>query len=236
MSTAGSTVLVLLGAVLLALAARRPGRSAGGSGAPPSGRNRLRAAERSVIRAMSARGRRRAMEADVPEVLDVLRATISAGVAPRRALQAAAESAPPSLTAILGEAVSACELGSGVGKALAEAGRTHRLTELMVAGEALDLSELTGAPPGRVLAGVAEAAADRLRGEQARMAATAQARLSARVVAGMAPVFLTVLILTAPSDAAFLIRGRAGWSTLVAAAAMEAIGILWARRIVRGAP
>jgi tight adherence protein B len=174
------------------------------------------------------------MEADVPEVLDVLRATISAGVAPRRALQAAAESSPPSLTAVLGDAVSACELGSGVGKALADAGRTHQLTELMVAGEALDLSELTGAPPGRVLAGVAAAAADRVRSEQARLAATAQARLSARVVAGMAPVFLAVLTLTAPSDAAFLVRGRAGWSTLASAGVMEAIGILWARRIVRG--
>jgi len=82
---------------------------------------------------------------------------------------------------------------------------------------------------------VAVAAADRLRSEQARLAATAQARLSARVVAGMAPVFLTVLILTAPSDAAFLIRGRPGWFTLAAAMALEAIGLLWARRIVRGA-
>jgi Flp pilus assembly protein TadB len=106
----------------------------------------------------------------------------------------------------------------------------------MGAGEALDISELTGAPPGRVLAGVAVAAADRLRAEQARMAATAQARLSARVVAGMAPVFLAVLVLTTPSDAAFLIRGRAGWLTLAGAAVLEATGILWARRIVRGAP
>jgi tight adherence protein B len=236
MSTIGSLVLVLFGTGLLVLAMRRPDRPAGEARRSAPRPDRLRAAGASVASAISAARRRRGMEADVPEVLDVLRATISAGVAPRRALQAAAESAPPSLTAILGEAVSACELGSGVGKALAEAGRTHQLTELMVAGEALDLSELTGAPPGRVLAGVAEAAADRLRGEQARMAATAQARLSARVVAGMAPVFLTVLILTAPSDAAFLIRGRAGWSTLAAATAMEAIGILWARRIVRGAP
>jgi tight adherence protein B len=192
------------------------------------------AAGSSLARAIWSARHRRAMEADVPEVLDVLRATISVGVAPRRALQAAAESAPPSLTAVLGDAVSACELGSGVGKALADAGRTHQLTELMVAGEALDLSELTGAPPGRVLAGVAAAAADRIRSEQARLAATAQARLSARVVAGMAPVFLAVLTLTAPSDAAFLVRGRAGWSTLAGAGVMEAIGILWARRIVRG--
>jgi tight adherence protein B len=180
--------------------------------------------------------RRRAMQADVPEALDILRAAITAGVAPRRALVAASETCPPSLTAVLGEAVRACDLGSGAGKALAEVGSKYELTELTLAGEALDLAEQTGAPPGRVLAGVAAAAADRLRGEQARLAATAQARLSARVVAGMAPVFVAVLFLTAPSDAAFLIRGRAGWSTLAAAATLEGIGMLWARRIVRGAP
>jgi Flp pilus assembly protein TadB len=230
MATLGPVLLVLFGIALLALAVRRP-RPAGGQPGP----SRRPLDELPFVRRVLSARRRRAMAAEVPEVLDVLRATISAGVAPRRALQAAAESAPSSLGAILGEAVSACERGSGVGRALAEAGRTHQLTELMVAGEALDLSELTGAPPGRVLAGVAVAAADRLRGEQARMAATAQARLSARVVAGMAPTFLVVLVLTAPSDAAFLIRGRAGWSTLVAAAVMEGIGILWARRIVRGA-
>jgi Flp pilus assembly protein TadB len=180
--------------------------------------------------------RRREMQADVPEALDILRAAIAAGVAPRRALVAASETGPPSLTAVLGEAVRACDLGSGAGLALAEVGSRHELTELKLAGEALDLAEQTGAPPGRVLAGVAAAAADRVRGEQARLAATAQARLSARVVAGMAPVFVAVLCLTAPSDAAFLVRGRAGWSTLAGAATLEAIGVLWARRIVRGAP
>jgi Flp pilus assembly protein TadB len=180
--------------------------------------------------------RRREMQADVPEVLDVLRATITAGVAPRRALLAASETGPASLTTLLAEAVRACDLGSGAGRALAEAGTTHELTELTLAGEALDLAEQTGAPPGRVLAGVAAAAADRLRSDQARLAATAQARLSARVVAGMAPVFVVVLFLTAPADAAFLVRGRAGWSTLAAAATLEAIGVLWARKIVRGAP
>jgi hypothetical protein len=213
------------------------------SPAPPGSTVRPRSAARtwstaarwSAARPRSTARRRREMQADVPEVLDILRATIAAGVAPRRALLAASETAPPSLTAALAEAVRACGLGSAAGKALAEAGSTHQLSELTLAGEALDLAEQTGAPPGRVLAGVAAAAADRLRSEQARLAATAQARLSARVVAGMAPVFLVVLFLTAPADAAFLVRGRAGWSTLAAAATLEAIGMLWARRIVRGA-
>ncbi|HEX8132063.1 MAG TPA: type II secretion system F family protein, partial [Actinomycetes bacterium] len=139
---------------------------------------------------------RREMEAAVPEVIDVLRATVAAGINPRRALQAAAEGAPWSLEAVLGRAVRAAELGSGAGQALATAANAERLTELALAGEALDLAETTGAPPGPVLAGVAVAAADRVRTRQARMAATAQARLSARVVAAMAPAFLGVLALT----------------------------------------
>jgi Flp pilus assembly protein TadB len=174
------------------------------------------------------------MEAAVPEVVDVLRATVAAGINPRRALQAAAEGSPPVLEPVLRQAIQAAELGSGAGRALATAAGAERLTELALAGEALDLAESTGAPPGPVLAGVAVAAADRVRTRQARMAATAQARLSARVVAAMAPAFLGVLALTAPGDAAFLVREPLGWATLTAALTFELLGVVWAAHIVRG--
>jgi tight adherence protein B len=174
------------------------------------------------------------MEEAVPEVIDVLRATVAAGINPRRALQAAVEGAPSALEAVLDQAIRAAELGSGAGGALAAAARAEGLSELALAGEALDLAETTGAPPGPVLWGVASAAADRVRSRQARMAATAEARLSARVVAAMAPAFLGVLALTSPSDAAFLVREPLGWVTLAAAAVLELLGISWATRIVRG--
>jgi Flp pilus assembly protein TadB len=173
------------------------------------------------------------MEAAVPEVVDVLRATVAAGINPRRAVQAAAEGAPPALEAVLDQAIRAVELGAGAGRALAAAAGAERLTELALAGEALDLAETTGAPPGPVLAGVAIAAADRVRTRQARMAASAQARLSARVVAGMAPTFLGVLALTSPTDAAFLIREPLGWAALAAAITFELLGMLWSSRIIR---
>jgi tight adherence protein B len=174
------------------------------------------------------------MEEGVPEVVDVLRATVAAGINPRRALQAAAEGAPAALEAVLGQAIRAAELGAGTVRALATAAEAEHLSELALAGEALDLAETTGAPPGPVLAGVAAAAADRVRSRRAMMAATAQARLSARVVAAMAPAFLGVLALTAPSDAAFLIREPLGWATLAAAMTFELLGIWWATHIVRG--
>jgi hypothetical protein len=189
---------------------------------------------RRVPRPGRAAALRRQMEAAVPEVIDVLRAIVAAGINPRRALQAATEGAPASLKAVLDQAIRSAELGSGAGQALAAAAGAERLTELALAGEALDLAETTGAPPGPVLAGVAIAAADRVRSRQARMAATAQARLSARVVAAMAPAFLGVLALTSPTDAAFLIREPLGWATLAAAIVFELLGICWAARIVRG--
>jgi tight adherence protein B len=206
-------------------------RSLGPGGSPVPTRPRLRAR---IPRPGRALARRREMEEAVPEVVDVLRATVAAGINPRRALRAAAEGAPPALEGVLGQAVRAAELGSGAGHALATAARAERLSELELAGEALDLAETTGAPPGPVLAAVAIAAVDRVRSRQARLAATAQARLSARVVAAMAPAFLGVLALTSPSDAAFLVRDPVGWSTLAAATVLELLGICWATRIVRG--
>jgi tight adherence protein B len=228
-------LLLVTAALLAAFAAIPPAlgwrlAGAGRPGGPRAGLDRL--VERLPVPGRAAR-RRRELEEAVPEVLDVLRATIAAGVAPGRALPAAAEGAPPPLATPLGEAVRLAGVGAGAGRALATAAGAAGLAELLVAGEALDLAETTGAPPGPVLAGVAAAAADRVRARQARMAATAQARLSARVVAAMAPAFLAVLAVTSPSDAAFLVRDRLGWATLAAAAALEATGIWWAGRIVR---
>jgi tight adherence protein B len=221
-------VMALAAALLAAFAAAPP--ASGSLGGSRAGLDRL--VGRLPVPGAAAR-RRRELEEAVPEVLDVLRATIAAGTAPGRALQAAAEGAPPALAGPLAEAVRLAALGAGAGRALAAAAGDAGLAELLVAGEALDLAETTGAPPGPVLAGVAAAAADRVRARQARMAATAQARLSARVVAAMAPAFLVVLAVTSPSDAAFLVRDRVGWAALTAAAAFEATGIWWAGRIVR---
>jgi tight adherence protein B len=228
------------------LPARVParGRGAGSPAGPRPGATRRRAAVpaarrgmalRAARRRLAAPAARRELEAAVPEVIDVLRATVAAGINPRRALQAAAEGAPPAVEPVLRQAIQAAELGSGAGQALAMAAGAERLTELALAGEALDLAESTGAPPGPVLAGVAVAAADRVRTRQARMAATAQARLSARVVAAMAPAFLGVLALTAPGEAAFLIREPLGWATLAAALTLELLGVAWSAHIVRGA-
>jgi hypothetical protein len=115
--TAPLVVLVLLpAATLLAAFATDPpgtGRTSGpASGQHPAGAGRPggpgagldRLAGRLPVPGRAAR-QRRELEAAVPEVLDVLRATIAAGIAPHMALRAAAEGAPAPLAAPLAEAV-----------------------------------------------------------------------------------------------------------------------------------
>ena len=48
------------------------------------------------------------------------------------------------------------------------------------------------------------------------------------------PAFLGVLSLTAPSEAAFLVREPLGWATLAAALTFELLGVAWSAQIVRG--
>jgi Flp pilus assembly protein TadB len=183
--------------------------------------------------ASAARDRRRhALEAAVPEALDVLRATVAGGAGPANGLAAAAETATGPLAEVLDRAVRACALGVPPGRALAEAGAAAGLAELTTAGEALELAATTGAPPGPVLAGVARAAADRVRARHARLAATAGSRLSVRVLASLGPGFVALLVLTTPEDVAFLVREPAGWGTLALAFAFEAAGLLWSRHIL----
>jgi tight adherence protein B len=186
-----------------------------------------------ALRDRIARGRRRRdLEAAVPEALDVLRATVGSGASPATGLVAIAESATGPLADVLNGAARACALGVPAGRALADAGAAASVTELVTTGEALDLAATTGAPPGPVLAGVARAATDRLRARQARLAATAGARLSVKVLAALGPGFVGLLAVTAPNDIAFLVQEPGGWMTLALALAFEVAGLLWARRIL----
>jgi tight adherence protein B len=182
-------------------------------------------------RAMRRR-RRRELEAAVPEALDVLRATVGAGACPATGLAAMADAASGPLAEVLEGAVRACALGVPAGRALADAGGAAAVIELVTTGEALELAATTGAPPGPVLSGVARAATDRVRARQARLAATAGARLSVRVLAALGPGFVILLAATTPHDVAFLVREPAGWATLALALAFEGAGLLWSRRIL----
>jgi tight adherence protein B len=248
-----SAALVLAGLVLLAVAiaslrsGRHPAAAPAGPrsrGLPPAVPVRLPVAGQLVavyarawtrLTAVTGRSRRhRALEAAVPEVLDVLRATIAGGASPTQGLAAARDAtAGGPLAAVLDTALNAQAAGAPAGEALVQAARGSGLVELRAAGEALGLAEVTGAPPGRVLAGVALAAADRVRARQALLAATAEARLSAQVLAALGPSFLLVLVVVAPRQVAFLVREPAGWVVLAVSVVLEAVGILWSARIVQ---
>ena len=135
-----------------------------------------------------ARTRARVMEAELPDVLDLLRVAVGAGFGPWRALAEVGRRHPGVLVAELGATARRVALGVPAETALARLERrcpaagTHALTD------ALRRADRLGAPPGRALASLAEEA----RARQARRAVERAARAAPKIQ-------LVVALLLVPS-------------------------------------
>ncbi len=103
----------------------------------------------------------------------------------------------------------------------------------MAAG-ALALAATAGGPQARAIDGAAATFRDRRAVAGEVRAQSAQARLSALVI-GLLPVaFLLWAAATDRRTAAFLVADPLGVVCLGAGVALEALGALWMRRVVRG--
>ena len=91
-----------------------------------------------------ARTRARVMEAELPDVLDLLRVAIAAGLAPRRALQEVGKRHPGLLARELKRAASRADMGEPALATLAQLEARAPLTAPLVA--ALERAERHGAP------------------------------------------------------------------------------------------
>ena len=135
-----------------------------------------------------AHGRAREIEREQPEVLDLLRVAIGAGLSPWRALAEVGRRHPGTLAGELGAAARRVGLGVPAVAALARLERrcpaagTHALVAILARADQL------GAPPGRALA----ALADEARARRARAAAERAARAGPKIQ-------LVVALLLVPS-------------------------------------
>jgi tight adherence protein C len=139
---------------------------------------------------LRARARRRAgeIEREQPEVLDLLRVAIGAGLSPWRALAEVGRRHPGTLAGELGAAARRVALGVPAGEALATLERrcpaagAHALVAVLARADRL------GAPPGRAFAALAEEA----RARRARTTAERAARAGPKIQ-------LVVALLLVPS-------------------------------------
>lgn len=104
-----------------------------------------------------------------------------------------------------------------------------------MAATALALAAATGGPQAQAVDAAARAVRDRISATAEVAAHSAQARLSASVIASLPVVFVAWTLLADHRTAATLLGTPVGWLCLAIGLSLDAVGLVWVRALVRGA-
>jgi tight adherence protein C len=147
------------------------------------------------------RARRRAMEAELPDVLDLLRVAVAAGLAPRRALLEVGRRHPGLLAAELRRAAGRAVLGERGEAALADLAARCPADGIPALVAALRRAERHGAPLAGALSALASEA--RARRAQHRLEAAARAAPKIQLLVALLLVPAVLLLVAAALLPAF---------------------------------
>lgn len=184
--------------------------------------------------ALAARNHRtaRRREEALPVVLDAVARSLRSGGSLLLALEAAASVAPPVVAGDVA-AVARSARRFGLDAAIDEWAESRPSPGVGLATAAIGLAASAGGSSARALDGVAATIRQRLAGAAEAKALSAQARLSAMVIA-LAPVGFAVLGAAADRRMAHvLLRTHLGWALLSAGLVLDAAGGAWMLAIVR---
>jgi Flp pilus assembly protein TadB len=104
-----------------------------------------------------------------------------------------------------------------------------------MAATALALAAATGGPQAQAVDAAARAVRDRISATAEAAAHSAQARLSASVIASLPVVFVAWTLLADHRTASTLLSTPVGWICLAVGLGLDAVGLAWVRALVRGA-
>jgi tight adherence protein B len=231
-------VLILAGAATVALLSlgRVPVRRRAGRVDLGTSVDRLRSGGRRVIDAAWPDRRRAQRDAQLPELLDRLAASLRGGESASAALVALDGSLPEPLATELRPVVEALRHGAGIQVALAGwASSPTSSAEVRLVAAALSLGTGVGGEVARAVDRTAATLRERqeLRGEVRALAT--QARASAAVLA-LAPLAFAGLVATIePAATTFLVASPVGWACLGGGLVLELVGAVWMSRITGAA-
>ena len=188
-----------------------------------------------VVARLAARRADRLAVAALPGALEAVARAVRAGRSLQQAVGDAARATPGPLGGELAEVARRARDGMPLAAAVGWWRSARPVREVRLAAAALELGARAGGVQARALDGVAAT----LRDEQALAAEvrahSAQARLSATLIA-LAPFGFAALTCTVdPSSAHFLLRTPAGWLCLAVAALLDGGALVWMRHLTRRA-
>ena len=172
----------------------------------------------------------------VPMALEAMQACFGVGFTLMQTFQQVAKSLNGPLADTFQKAAHILEAGGTAERALGELRSGACASELAFVAVALDVQHQSGGAMRQVLQAAAETAKGELALQRALRVQTAQAKLSARIVAVMPLILVAAFSLASPDFLAPFFGSVAGIGLLVLALAMQVSGVLLVRRalVVQG--
>lgn len=208
---------------------RSPGAAAAGAVGPVAA---LRATPVVLVRKLrTAVAADRDPAAGLPEAVEVVASAVRAGRSPHDGLAIAARSAPPRLAGELRRVTDLAARGVPLSVALERWAASSEVGGASLVTAAVGLAVDAGGDAGAALAGVAETLRERRALRREIRALSAQARLSATIIAAAPVGFASMAVAADGETARFLLGSPGGLACLATGLLLDVAGFRWMRRI-----
>ncbi len=184
-----------------------------------------------VLAVGNARDKRMEAARDsVPAALESMAACFGSGFTLQQTFQQVAQDVDGPLSETFSRASHVLEMGGGADRALRELRRGACATELAFVAVALDVQHQSGGAMRQVLQAATETVKGELALRRSLRVQTAQAKLSARVVAVMPFILVSAFSLASPDFLMPFFQSVQGYALLALAILMQVAGIVLVRR------
>lgn len=184
-----------------------------------------------VLRSVSRR--RVAFEAQFPDVLDLVAASLESGASVSHALQLVVDEADEPAAGEFGRVLTATRVGASLPEALDEAAVRIGSSDLDWTVTAITVQQHTGGKLAEILRIVARTMRERDEVRRELTALTAEGRLSAYILGGLPFALAGFLLVVNPGYLAPLYRDPLGITVVIGASVLMLGGFAWMRRVVR---
>lgn len=180
-----------------------------------------------------ARRRTEQLIEDLPFFIDAVRQLIAVGNSLPQALARALPASSPAVHAYLGPAIRRIELGAPLGEALQQVATRLHLTEISMLASAIRVNIRYGGPLTHILSNIAALIRERGRVAREIAAATAEMRVSAKLLAVMPLILAAFFLLSNHAYLDFFLDPQRGRTLALVAVALQLIGAAAMARIQR---
>jgi tight adherence protein B len=177
--------------------------------------------------------RRAAFDAQFPDVLDLVAASLESGASVAHAFQLVVDEADEPAAGEFGRVLTATRMGASLPEALEEAAIRIGSADLDWTVTAITVQQHTGGKLAEILRVVARTMREREEVRRELSALTAEGRLSAYILGSLPFGLAGFLLMANPGYLSPLYRDPLGLMLIAGASVLMLIGFAWMRRVVR---